>query len=86
MNLDLHQFFAPTTIVSPTRSYDSNLGQEIDLTLSYKINKFASVKGGYSCYLTTPTILYLKTPTVGPGYQQWAWVGLYVEPTLFKTK
>lgn len=86
MNLDLHQFFAPTTIVSPTRSYDSNLGQEIDLTLSYKINKFASVKGGYSCYLTTPTILFLKTPTVGPGYQQWAWVGLYVEPTLFKTK
>jgi hypothetical protein len=54
--------------------------------LSYVINKFTTLKGGYSCYLTTPSINYLKTPNVGPGYQQWAWLGLTVNPTLFKTK
>jgi hypothetical protein len=85
-SLDLHQFFAPVTITGPTQTYDSNLGQEFDLTLSYVINKFTTLKGGYSCYLTTPSINYLKTPNVGPGYQQWAWLGLTVNPTLFKTK
>jgi hypothetical protein len=85
-NLVLHQFLTPNKLIDPLKKYDRNLGQEIDLTISYKINKFVTLVGGYSLYLTTPSIKYLKNVLNANNVQQWAWVSINVTPTLFEYK
>lgn len=69
-----------------TTEYNTNLGQEFDLGFSYKINKFASMTGGYSAYATTPSINYLKNTPNGNDLQHWAWLSLNITPTFFETK
>jgi hypothetical protein len=86
LNLIVHQFFTVNKVESLTQNYDANLGQEIDLLFNYKINKFVSILGGYSFYITTPTINYLKNVVNGKSYQQWAWFALNVNPTLLKIR
>ena len=85
-SLAIHQFFSPNTIVNNTTEYNTNLGQEFDLGFSYKINKFASMTGGYSAYATTPSINYLKNTPNGNDLQHWAWLSLNITPTFFETK
>ena len=81
-----HQFVAPYKVMSGAKKYAKNLGQEMDLSFNYKINKFVAITGGYSFYLANSTIKYLKdTPTAGI-YQQWAWMALNINPTFYKTK
>ncbi|HRP90875.1 MAG TPA: hypothetical protein PKX92_12655 [Edaphocola sp.] len=82
----LHQFFTPNVVRTFTKEYDKNLGQELDLSFSAKLNNFANLSGGYSFFLNTETLNYLKNTPTADGYQQWIWLGLKVNPTLFKTK
>lgn len=84
--LNLHQFFTPNTVKDLTKTYSKNLGQEVDLGFFYKVNKFTSFTGGYSFYLTTPTINFLKNTPDGQAYQQWFWLSIKVNPTLIKAK
>ncbi len=86
LGMVLHQFVTPNKVINLNQEYNSNLGQEMDLTVSYKINKFASLTGGYSFYLATPTVKFLKGVPTGMVYQQWAWVSLNITPTLFEYK
>ena len=86
LGLVLHQFLTPNKVQGITGSYDSNLGQEMDLTVSYKINNFVSLAGGYSFYLATPTVKFLKGVPNGMVYQQWAWIALNITPTFFEYK
>jgi len=86
LSLALHQFFTPSVIKDNSTEYNKNLGQELDLGFSYKINKFAAITGGYSAYLTTPTINYLKNTPSANKLQNWVWLGLNVTPTFFETK
>jgi hypothetical protein len=86
LQLALHQFFTPNSVSDLTTSYNKNLGQEADLSFSLKVNKYASVMGGYSFYLTNQTLRFLKNTVSGRDYQQWAWLSINVTPAFFKTK
>ena len=83
-NLTIHQFFTPNNVINGTKEYEKNLGQEFDISFSHKLNKFTTFVGGYSFYLTTPTIHYLKNKINDHKYQQWFWVSLNINPTIFK--
>lgn len=86
LQLALHQFLTPNSVSDASREYDKNLGQEADLTFALKVNKFASLSGGYSFFLTNPTLRFLKNTTDGRTYQQWAWMALNITPQFFKAK
>lgn len=84
-DLALHQFFTPNKVRVLLEEYEANLGQELDITLSYKINDFVNLIGGYSLLLNTNTLNVLKSAPNARGYQQWGWMSLNINPTLFKT-
>lgn len=86
INLALHQFVTPNNIKDISKVYDSNLGQEADLYALYKLNKFATFEVGYSFYLTTPTVNFLKNIPNGKYFQQWVWTSVNITPQLFKSK
>lgn len=82
-----HQFITPNVVSEGSgKDYAGNLGQELDLTGSMKINTFASVTGGYSVYFNTKTIDYLKSVTNTGQVQHWVWLSLNIHPLLFNTK
>ena len=81
-----HQFFTPNAIDSGRENYSKNLGQELDFTFGYTLHKFASLVGGYSFYLNTSTVDYLKNVTDAGGYQQWAWLSVNITPKIFTAK
>ncbi|MFV0607290.1 MAG: alginate export family protein, partial [Niabella sp.] len=85
-NFTVHQFFSPTKIVDANEKYASNLGQEADLGVNVQLNKMASLQGGYSFYITNPTINYLKNTPNGKSCQQWFWMSLNITPKFFETK
>lgn len=82
----IHQFATGNTILAGTKKYAKNLGQEMDLSFTYNINKFLGIMGGYSFYITSPTIKYLKNTPTARVYQQWAWMALNINPTFYKSK
>ncbi|HMZ46128.1 MAG TPA: alginate export family protein [Chitinophagaceae bacterium] len=82
----VHQFYTTNKISSQLKNYSKNLGQELDFSLQYKPNSFTSLSCGYSFYVTTPTIHYLKNTTGSKDYQQWLWLSLNVTPTLLISK
>lgn len=86
VNLGFHQFFTPNTVATSQMEYSKNLGQEADLSFACKVNPFTNITGGYSFYLNTPTVNFLKNTPTGKDYQQWFWLSLNVSPTIFKAK
>ncbi|MCZ2141053.1 MAG: alginate export family protein [Bacteroidia bacterium] len=94
LQIVFHQFFTPNNITDVGYNYSKNLGQECDVTVTYKINKFASIVGGYSFYLSNNTTAFLKgniaTNTTTQSiidskdiaYQQWFWLSINVSPTM----
>ncbi|MCO6497633.1 MAG: alginate export family protein [Chitinophagaceae bacterium] len=82
----LHQFTTPNEVRGLTESYSKSLGQEADLSFALKLNKFTTMAGGYSFYLTNNTLRFLKNAFFARGYQQWAWLTFNVNPVFFKTK
>lgn len=86
LNVAIHQFTTPNDIRDVNREYNQNLGQETDLGFGYKVNKFVSMTGGYSFYLTNTSLRFLKGTVGGRNYQQWAWFSINVTPTFFKAK
>ncbi|MCA6455674.1 MAG: hypothetical protein IM584_06015 [Chitinophagaceae bacterium] len=85
-SLAIHQFFAPVTIVNTSGSYAKDLGQECDLSFIKKLNRFTNLSGGYSFYVTTPTLTLLKNVSDIRKIQQWFWLSLHITPTILKTK
>ncbi|HRB69741.1 MAG TPA: hypothetical protein PLC92_06515, partial [Chitinophagales bacterium] len=63
-----------------------NLGQEIDLKFNYKFLKFANFLGGYSIYVSTQDILYLKDVTKSAPVQHWLWFEIDVNLDIFNYK
>ena len=67
-----------------------NLGTEIDLTFNRTLTKGVSLQLGYSHYLNTETIAYLKgiTDYQGDGYidetANWAYVMFIFKPNFLK--
>lgn len=86
LNLAAHQFFSSGDVTEAGKEYDKDLGQEADFGFQYRINGFAGLAGGYSCYLVTPTLSYLKATPRANDMQHWLWLTLNVAPDFFTTK
>jgi len=72
-------------------AFDKDLGSEFDFTVTYKLNSWSTVQGGYSRYFTTKNTLIAKNittstvpnPTVNSP--QWAYVMFTIKPTFLNT-
>lgn len=83
----LHQFNLPQNYLRDGTKVDKNLGQELDLTYSYKLDKDIALKAGFSTFFYTESMEQLKGRTPGEGNTAlFGWVMLVVKPILFSTK
>jgi hypothetical protein len=63
-----------------------DLGQETDLTVSYKLSKETSIQAGYSVYFKNSNIKkVLKTYGAEENTPQWAYIMLTIRPQFYKT-
>ena len=83
---DLHFFSAAADILNPndlSLTMDSNLGQELDLYIGYKLAAGVSLNVGYSQYFTTESTVRLKGgDTIETS--NWAWASITFKPELFR--
>ncbi|MDD2549387.1 MAG: hypothetical protein PHD00_04730, partial [Bacteroidales bacterium] len=64
-----------------------NLGQELDLVYSYKLDNVVAIKAGFSTFLYTESMEQLKGRAPGQGDSAlFGWIMLVVKPTFFSTK
>lgn len=76
-----HLFRTESEVISDGLAKGKSLGAEIDLCLSYKLNKWSNLKGGWSCYFTTTNTFVAKGIRQGDyRFPQWAFVMLSVSP------
>ena len=79
INLAFHNFSAAADFT------EKQLGNELDLVYTYKIQKGVTVKAGYSHLFESEGMEILKGNVDG-NTNNWGWVMLVVKPTLFKTE
>ncbi len=78
----LHNFSAQAEIID---GVDKQLGTEIDLVYSHKLNKDVTIGAGYSQMFASEGLEVLKNNVDGNG-NNWAWLMLTIKPTLFSSK
>ena len=84
-----HMFQTNQDVVNATTGevYDKDLGSEIDLIYTYKINKEINIKAGYHTAFVSKTLESFKNVTVGESETpQWFWVMFTFKPKLFTSK
>jgi hypothetical protein len=94
LGLDLHHFSLNKDMKKADGSViDKNLGNEIDLQVSYVMNKFTNVEFGYSLYNATHSVPFAKgqatTDVVANNYNKlgtWAYVMFKFTPDFFYNK
>ncbi|MCG2419172.1 alginate export family protein [Aequorivita sp. F47161] len=74
-----HQFFSAAEIMN---NNSNNLGFEIDLVTSFKLSEFTSIQAGYSQFLVTEGIEYVKN-NFDNNTNNWAWLMVTIDPVLF---
>lgn len=79
VNAIFHQFFSAAPV---SDDISNNLGFELDLVTSLKLNEFAVVQAGYSQFFASDTTENLKNNFDG-NTNNWAWVMLNIDPILF---
>lgn len=83
----LHQFNLPEEYLSNGTLVGKNLGQELDLVYSHKLDNAVAIKAGFSTFFYTENMEQLKGRTPGQGDNAlFAWIMLSVKPTFFSTK
>ncbi len=87
---DYHYFEVANEMAATTQK---KLGNEIDLTLSYNLNKFTTVDLGYSIMKGTEALTYAKgqatTPAIAATFEktaQFAYFSINIKPDFFFTK
>ncbi|HSQ45319.1 MAG TPA: alginate export family protein [Lutibacter sp.] len=78
----LHNFSAQAEI---TDGVAKQLGTEIDLVYSHKLNKDVTIGAGYSQMFASEGLEVLKNNADG-NRNNWAWLMLTIKPTLFSSK
>jgi hypothetical protein len=68
-----------------TSTYGKDLGSELDLQASYKLNTWTTVQAGYSRYFTNNNTLAAKGITGDINTPQWAYVMFTIKPTFLNT-
>lgn len=86
LGLAAHQFITPFGMNNGIKTLSPDLGQEFDLGFTVNINKFVKVMGGYSLYLSTPSLEFLKSSVNSRVDQHWAWVAINITPTFLNLK
>ncbi len=86
VGLTPHFFMAPSVLVDGTgKEVDSNLGTELDMTMSYKISKSVALASGYSKMFATDSMEVLKGGSKEEA-NHWFWFSFIVKPELFSYK
>lgn len=90
LSADYHYFEVANEMAATTQK---KLGNEIDLTLSYNLNKFTTVDFGYSLMKGTEALTFAKgqatTPTIASTFEktgQFAYFSINIKPDFFFTK
>ncbi len=83
-----HVFNTSKEIIRNDAAHGTSLGSEIDFRLTYKMNSWVSLEGGWSSYFLNDNSRYLKTnsantDTHAPG---WAYLMLTIKTDQFKLK
>ncbi len=82
INVAVHNFSAPSDLVG---SDETQLGNEVDIVYSYKLQKNIAIKAGYSHLFASEGMEVLKNNFDG-NTNNWGWVMVVVNPTLFESK
>lgn len=83
----LHQFNLPEEYLRSGIRVDKNLGQELDLVYSHKLDNDVAIKAGFSTFFYTKSMEQLKDKNPNEGNNAlFAWVTLVVKPTFFSSK
>ncbi len=80
-----HMFMTAADVIdpiAPTKTMDSYLGTEVDLTLKYALHKNFTITGGYSQMFGTETLETLKAGNKGND-NNWAWIMININPRIF---
>lgn len=78
LNIAFHNFSAAAEFS------DKQLGNELDIVYAYKLQKYVSLKAGYSHLFASDGMEILKGNTDG-NTNNWGWVMIIIKPTLFQT-
>jgi hypothetical protein len=78
----LHNFSAQAEV---GQGIEKQLGTEIDLVYTHKLNKDITIGAGYSQMFASEGLEVLKSNADGNG-NNWAWLMLTIKPTLFSSK
>ena len=78
----VHNFSAQAEIAQDA---DKQLGTEIDLVYTHKLNKDVTIGAGYSQMLASEGLEAVKNNFSGNG-NNWAWLMVTIKPTLFASK
>lgn len=79
VNLAFHNF---STAADMPGNTEKQLGNELDISFSYKVLENASIKAGYSHLFASEGMEVLKGNADG-NINNWGWVMLIIKPTLF---
>ncbi len=83
----IHQFSLPEGFLKNGTKVDKNLGQELDLVYSHKLEAAVTVKAGFSTFFYTESMEQLKGLNPGQGDSAlFGWVMLVVKPTFFSSE
>ncbi|QCK16227.1 alginate export family protein [Mangrovivirga cuniculi] len=80
LKMAVHYFMSNADIIGTD---DRDLGTEIDLVYTHKINKNVKTQVGYSHMFATDQMSAIKGGTTNENTNNWAWVQLFVNPRLF---
>ncbi len=80
--VDVHMFMSAADVLDKAKgiAMDPYMGTEIDVYATRKISKVATLKCGYSHYLTSETLHAVKEGGDIDEVNNWAWVMLIVKP------
>lgn len=88
MKVDFHYFMLAAYRYDPvisTEKLNQNLGQEIDLTMSWELMKEATIQAGYSVYLTTSAFEKIKAAyKTYYKFPQFAYLMISVKPEILE--
>jgi len=87
LEVTLHQFNLSEEYLSNGSQVDKNLGQELDLVYSHKLDNVVTIKAGFSTFFYTESMEQLKGRIPGQGDSAlFGWIMLVVKPTFFSAK
>lgn len=80
-----HAFLSYADIINNGTKMNNYLGTELDLTAEYKLTNWVSFQAGFSAMFASKTMPLAIGSTNDPTkFNQWAFIGVVVKPTLFK--